>query len=210
MIHTIAQLLGYIASLLLAISLLVHNDIKFRWLNGFGGVSFILYGLLINEWPIIITNGILVSINFFYLYKLYKTDENFDLMEFKKEFQIVSKFFNFYSKDISSYFPTFINDGEDKNLQFLVLRDMVIANVFIAQLQDNGTATVELNYTVPKYRDFKIGTFLFKKEKNYLITKGVKKIVYKHVSNKQHEKFLLRTGFVKDTNSEVNSYSLEL
>lgn len=36
MIEIIAQALGYIASILLAISLMVNNDLKFRWLNTFG------------------------------------------------------------------------------------------------------------------------------------------------------------------------------
>jgi len=55
--------IGYLASILLAISLLVNNDLKFRWLNSFGCLSFIIYGLMIHAFPIILTNVILLVIN---------------------------------------------------------------------------------------------------------------------------------------------------
>jgi uncharacterized protein with PQ loop repeat len=198
MTHIIAQSLGYLASLFLAISLLVNNDLKFRWINNFGCISFIIYGVLIHEWPIILTNGILVCINLYYLIKLYQTQENFDLLEFKRNDPLIAKFMEFYKKDINNYFPNFDIKNTDGDLRFIVLRDLVIANIFIANLQDDGSSIVELNYTVPKYRDFKIGNYLFKKEKNFLISKGAKVIIYNRVSNKNHEYFLLKTGFATE------------
>jgi hypothetical protein len=116
-------------------------------------------------------------------------------MEFRSDFQITQRFVRFYKKDILNYFPEYIPNETWGNLQFIVLRDMVIANMFIAQLDDNGIAYVKLNYTVPKYRDFKIGTYLFEKEKQYLIDKGVKQIRYTKVYNDQHINFLKKTGF---------------
>ena len=54
---------GYLASILLAISLMVNNDLKFRWLNTFGCLSFILYGIFIQAMPVILTNSLLLLIN---------------------------------------------------------------------------------------------------------------------------------------------------
>ena len=67
----IIQATGYLASLLLALSLLVTNDLRFRWLNTGGCLAFIVYGVLIGAFPIILTNGILFFINTVTLFKIY-------------------------------------------------------------------------------------------------------------------------------------------
>ncbi len=201
-------LIGYAASILLAISLLVTNDIKFRWLNTGGCVCFIVYGIFINAFPIILTNSILFLINLFYLIKIYNAKEDFELIEFKGGEKLVYKFLSFYKKDITKYFPAYVHDENENNLKFVVLRDLVIANIFVARLDNNGSAFVELNYTVPKYRDYKVGEFIFISEQKFLISKGVHSLIYKVVSNKQHEKFLKVMGFKKTNNTP--SYSKHL
>ena len=152
MIEIIVPVLGYAASILLAISLLVTNDIKFRWLNTCGCVCFIVYGILIHAFPIILTNTILFLINVFYLVKIYNAKEDFELIEFKGGEKLLYKFLSFYKDDMAKYFPEYVHEENKDNLQFVVLRDLVIANIFVARLDDTGGAIVELNYTVPRYR----------------------------------------------------------
>ena len=201
MTEIIVPMLGYAASILLAISLLVTNDIKFRWLNTWGCVCFIVYGIFIHAFPIILTNSILFLINLFYLIKIYNAKEDFELIEFKGGEKLVYKFLSFYKEDIAKYFPSYFHEENADNLQFVVLRDLVIANIFVARLDNNGGAMVELNYTVPKYRDYKVGEFIFNSEQKFLISKGVRSIIYKVVSNKQHERFIKVMGFTKTGDS---------
>lgn len=186
---------GYLASLLLIVALLVNNDLKFRWYNLLGNVSFITYGILLTAVPVLITNAILLVINIFYLVKVYSKKENFDLIEFVGDETLVYKFLHFYQKDIQFIFSTFNQSALKGNLNFVVLRDIVIANMFSASLQQNGDAIVLINYTLLKYRDYKVGKFIFEKEKDFLQSKGVKRIVYKKVDNKKHEQFLKVMGF---------------
>ena len=193
----ITQAFGYLASVLLGISLLVNNDLKFRWLNTGGCIAFIVYGILINAFPIILTNSVLLLINLYTLLKIYKKTEDFDLLEFGADATLIAKFLGFYEQDIKAYFPEFVLQETENDIRFVVLRDIVIANVFVASLTEDGTAEVKLNYTVPKYRDYKVGRFIFDREKEYLVSKGVKKIVYNRVDNKSHEQFLKVMGFEK-------------
>jgi len=193
----LGTIIGYVASVLLALSLLVNNDLKFRWLNMFGCLSFIIYGILITAFPIILTNSILLLINAYYLIKTYSTKENFDLLEFTPGDKIITKFLQFYSKDIESYFPAYKLSGNDNDIRFVTLRDMVIANIFVAELSAEGVAYVKINYTVPKYRDYKVGTFIFQKENSFLLGKGITKVVYNIVTNKEHAAFLKKMGFKK-------------
>ncbi len=198
MILQIASYVGFLASLFLIIALLVNGDIKFRWFNILGNISFIIYGVVFYALPILLTNGILISINIYYLYKLYVRIEDFDLIEFSGEEKLATKFLGFYDADIKSYFPDFTLAQLKGNLNFVVLRDLVIANIFSAHILENGDAIVSINYTLKKYRDYKVGKFIFKKERNFLISKGVKRIVYNEVHNKSHVKYLKNLGFEKE------------
>ena len=195
MLHDFAPYFGYLASLFLIIALLVSNDLKFRWFNTFGNVAFIIYALVIVAFPVLITNCILLSINLYHLIKIYRKQENFDLLEFKGDERLVHKFLEFYRNDIIAYFPEFDESKLKDNLNFVVTRDLVIANIFSATVLPDGDAEVLINYTTPKYRDYKVGVYIFEKEKDFLTTKGVKRIVYNEVFNKQHLQFLRKTGF---------------
>jgi len=200
----IATILGYAASVLLAISLLVNNDLKFRWLNTLGCTFFIVYGIIINAFPVILTNTILFLINVIYLVKLYNAREDFELIEFKGSEKLVYKFLSFYKKDIEKFFPGFIHEQNEHNLNFVVLRDLVIANIFMARLDDDGKAWVQINYTVEKYRDYKVGEFIFKREQRFLLSKGVREIIYQSVLNKNHENFIKVMGFTRNSDGSYH------
>ena len=208
--ETLPLILGYLAFILLAISLLVNNEIRFRWLNSMGSLSFVLYGLMIDAFPIIITNGLLLCINIFYLIKIYTTDEDFDLIEFFSTDSLIQKYFSFYQKDILTFFPNFSLQDKENELRFIVLRDLAFANIFVAQISPEGIAFVKINYTVPKYRDFKVGRFIFEKENKYLRSKGIKQIVYKEVINKNHIQFLKIMKFKKVIIDGNKCYAKEL
>ncbi len=193
----LSQSLGYAATALLALSLLVNNDIRFRWLNSFGSLAFVLYGFTLNAMPVILTNGILLGINIFRLIKIYNTHEDFDLAEFDSGNQLVKKYYSFHESDIQNFFPEFALEEGGNDLRFVVLRDLAFANIFIAHVTESGRAYVKINYTVPKYRDYKVGRFIFEKERKYLLSKGVRQIVYTKLKNKNHEQFLRVMGFEK-------------
>ncbi len=210
MLDIITTALGYLASVLLAISLMVNNDLKFRWLNTFGCLSFILYGIFIHAMPVILTNSLLLLINVIYLIKIYRAVEIFDLIEFSGSESLVQKFLSFHQKDIEAYFPDFKTDENPGYLRFVVLRDLVIANMFVAKLGEDGKAVVTMNYTVPKYRDYKIGRFIFDREKEFLLSKGVRKVIYENIHNKKHLDFLQVMGFSKEVQNGHTLYSKTL
>lgn len=199
MINMLAQLMGYLAFIFLAVSLWVNNDIKFRWVNSFGCMSFIFYGIFIHAFPIVLTNSVLLAINIYFLFKIYRRQEKFELVEFKNDAALIPKFLSFYQKDIEAYFPGFVMGTGENEIRFVVLRDIVVANLFVATINTNGEAFVKINYTVPKYRDYKVGRFLFDEGKEFLHCKGIKKIIYTQVHNMQHERFLKVMGFKKES-----------
>ena len=196
MLLQIAPYFGYLASLFLIIALLANGDVKFRIYNSLGSISFIIYGIIFSAWPVLLTNLILFFINIYYLRKLYAHKEDFELIEFSGDEKLALKFLHFYAVDIKIYFPDFKEEQLKGNINFVVLRDLVIANIFSAQVLENGDAVVALNYTTKKYRDFKVGKFIFEREKQYLISKGIKRIVYNNAANKSHMHYLKTLGFL--------------
>ncbi|MBK8520129.1 MAG: YgjV family protein [Chitinophagaceae bacterium] len=206
MTNILPQLLGYLAFIFLAVSLWVNNDIKFRWINSLGSLSFVFYGILIQAFPIVLTNGVLFAINMYFLFKIYRRQEKFDLVEFRHDAGLIPKFLSFYQKDIAAYFPGFVIGDEQNEIRFVVLRDVVVANLFVATVSSHGDAIVKINYTVPKYRDYKVGRFLFDEGKEFLQHKGIKRIIYLQVSNADHLKFLKVMGFKKERYEATECY----
>src|SRR6056297_1798281 len=63
----ILEWVGYAASLLVLISLLMSSIIKLRWINLIGSAIFCVYGFLIGSIPVGIMNGGIIIINIYYL-----------------------------------------------------------------------------------------------------------------------------------------------
>ena len=197
MLLQIAPYLGYFASLMLIFALLAKSDLNFRYFGMAGNIFFIAYALVVKAYPVLLTNGILLAINGYYCYKLLNLKEDFELMEFGGKEKLIQKFLFFYKADIESYFPEFKNEQLDGSLNFVVLRNLVIANIFSVKIDKEGKGEVLLNYTVPKFRDFKIGTFIFEREKEFLKSNGVKYLHYSKMENKNHIQFLKKMNFLK-------------
>ncbi|QIZ78924.1 YgjV family protein [Ferrimonas lipolytica] len=64
------EFVGYAASLFVAISLMMKNIVKLRWINMTGCILFVIYGASIGAWPVALMNGFCVGINVFYLIKM--------------------------------------------------------------------------------------------------------------------------------------------
>lgn len=195
MTDIIYQGIGYLATVFLGISLMTKNSIRFRWINGAGCLAFVIYGFLIGAVPVLISNLLLLVINMYYLVKLYQTEDYFDLVEFKEDDKLVEKFLLFYEKDIQAYFPDYVSSEDENRIRFVILRNMIIANIFVAEIKDGGEAEVLLNFTIPQFRDNKVGKFLLNSKRDYLIEKGVRVLHYRKVSHPGHANYLRVIGF---------------
>ncbi len=59
---------GYSASALLLISMMMKNVKRLRIINSFGCILFVIMGLMISNYPIVITNATIILINVYYLF----------------------------------------------------------------------------------------------------------------------------------------------
>ncbi|WP_194437170.1 YgjV family protein [Vibrio fluminensis] len=64
------EILGYAASIMVAISLTMKDIVKLRVLNFIGCALFTAYGLMIDSWPVVLTNGFIACVNVYFLVKM--------------------------------------------------------------------------------------------------------------------------------------------
>lgn len=64
------EMTGYLASALLMFSFTLKQIKALRIVNTLGCLCFVVYGFMLSTaWPVIITNGFIALVNFYYLFK---------------------------------------------------------------------------------------------------------------------------------------------
>lgn len=64
------ELVGYSASILIAVSLTMTDMFKLRIINSIGCLIFVIYGINVGAYPVALANAIVIYINIYNLYKL--------------------------------------------------------------------------------------------------------------------------------------------
>ncbi|AUN14560.1 hypothetical protein JGS6364_04061 [[Clostridium] sordellii] len=64
------EYVGYLASIIIAISLMMTSIIRLRIINSIGCFLFIIYGVKVYAYPVAIANAVIILINIYNLYKL--------------------------------------------------------------------------------------------------------------------------------------------
>ncbi|MBI2213215.1 MAG: YgjV family protein [Acidobacteria bacterium] len=191
--HQWLQLLGYAASLLIAISLMQRSVMRLRIINLLGASTFAIYGYLIGAYPVGILNTMTASINVYQLIRLRRRKEIFRLLEVRAESQYLNYFLEFERKDIRRFIPEFGFNPEAANMAIFVLRDLVPAGVLLGELRDEKFH-VHLDYAIAQYRDQKIGHFLFVEQADFFRAHGVREFI-SPAGVDAHPKYLERMGF---------------
>ena len=207
---SVYEIIGYIASILVAVSLMMSSILKLRVINLIGAACFTVYGLLIDAYPVAVVNFIIVLIDLYYLYEIYVAKEYFDILGVSNNSEYLKYFLSFHDQDIKRFFPGFSYTPSEQQLAFFVLRNLVPAGLFIGEIRDKDSLFVKLDYVIPGYRDFKIDKFVYSEKPEFFKDKGFRKI---HTSpgDKKHENYLRRMGFVPDdSKSNATSYCLVL
>ncbi len=197
----IYEIIGYVASVLIAISLMMSAIVKLRIINLIGAATFCVYGLLIDAIPVAAMNGFIVLINIYYLSKILGDREYFRLLQVSPDSKYLKAFLDFYREEIKKFQPDFdMTPGKD-DICIFVLRDMIPGGVIIGSPQQENVLKISLDFVIPNYRDFKISKYLFNEEKEFLRKQGIRKLVT-HATKKAHRNYLERVGFYPEESHE--------
>ena len=204
---TLYEIIGYAASALIVLSLTMRSILKLRVIGLAGSIGFAVYGYLIGAWPIVMTNFVIVLIHLHFLRELLTADEYFKVLRVEGGSRYVDSFLNFYGDEIASVFPEFADRTYEGSLMLLSLRNLVPAGLFVADIVDDATLELQVDFAIPGYRDFKIGRHLYRD--GYLRRLGYESIVARSQCE-QTMRYLRKMGFRRDPDRGPDWYALAL
>ncbi len=193
----ILQWIGYIASIIIALSMTMNSIVKFRWINLAGALTFSTYGFLIGALPVGFLNGFIVCVDIYYLFKIYSKKETFEILEIRADNKYLLRFLEFHNKEIQKFFPDFTYKPEMNTISFFILRNTAVAGLFLAHREDDKILKVGLDYVVPEYRDFKNGRFIYMRLRKKFIDDGFD-VVKASGKSEKYSKYLKKLGFSKN------------
>ncbi len=199
------EAVGYLGSALVVTSLLMTRILRLRVIGLMGSTTFLIYGLLIDSVPIIITNTVIMIINITFLWRATRVEEWFYLLEVDPESRYLAEFLRFHQEDIHVYQPDWSGRVAETDLTILVLRDMQPAMAIVGAVRE-GVMELRLDYAIPRFRDYRMGRFLYDSNAEFFTDQKITTITAS-ARTKHHVRYLERMGF---TETESGRYERSL
>ena len=190
--HILIEAFGYLGSLLVLVSMLMTSVVKLRIINTIGSIIFTIYACIIKSYPTAFMNFCLVLINLRFLWKMSRMDKEYEVVECESDDKLLNHLLDYYWKDINTSFPGIDLPMKQINKAYVVLCQGKPVGMSLGILKQDQME-LKLDYSIPEYRDFSIGSFLF----DYIAKTGIKTITYKG-PDVNHKDYLDSQGFVKE------------
>lgn len=189
--------LGYVASVLVAVSLMMSNVSRLRLVNLVGALTFVAYGALVGAWPVFAVNLFVAGVDAWFLGQRFLKKDFFTLLPIQGCDAFSRKFLLFYEKDIRRFFPEFEMEAMQDRPGFFVLRNMSPAGIFYYTLTEGGDVAVRLDYVAPEYRDGRNAEFLYRILNEQFGPQGKRRFVVR-TEVPAHRGYLVANGFEPD------------
>ena len=160
----VLSIIGWGGSALVVLSLLQTRILRLRMLNLVGCVILVGFNLAIGVWPMVGMNAVLGVINVVHLWRLlrHRHDQaEYEVLEVNGDDAYLGHVLASHDKDISRFNPGFT--ATDSPYAFLVQHGDRTVGVVLAHDAGGGRAQIDLDYVLPKYRDFTPGEFVYRR-----------------------------------------------
>ena len=188
----IVELVGYIGSFLVVVSMLMTSVIKLRFINLTGSFIFTIYALIIKSYPTALMNFSLVIINIYNLYRLLKVQKDYSVIPVSADEAFYHYFLNRFEKNIRRFFPNFDKNATYSKM-YMICCKTDAAGILIGNDGEEGEINVAVDYATPAYRDCSAGKHLYR----YLEERGLTKLTVADCSF-WHHSYLRHMGFKRD------------
>ena len=195
----ILEIVGYIGSALVVVSMLMSSIVKLRVINTVGSIISGIYAVLCGALPLALMNACLITINLINLWKLSrKKQEIYEVVETENGNTLLSHFLGSYQEDIKGFFPDYQLEDAASHTAFVVLKEGAPVGVLMGDLSE-GALDIVIDYSTPAYRDCSVGTFLHQQ----LPAQGVHQLRFARTVAEGHEPYLKKMGYVPDESGWV-------
>ncbi|HCC47803.1 MAG TPA: hypothetical protein DEQ38_06760 [Elusimicrobia bacterium] len=190
------ELIGYLASALVAVSLLTSNVLRLRVLNLAGALVFIVYAALTHAWPVLAVNFFVACIDLWHIISLKSKKDIFKLMQVTTDNPLLANFLAYYARGVWEFFPDFdLAKLKDPRCVF-ILRNLLPVGLFI-YTEEKPEIKIHLDFVAEDYRDLKSARFLFNGAHGAGAFEGFTHFAAASASPR-HAGYLLRLGFEED------------
>jgi hypothetical protein len=190
-----AEIVGYVASALVVLSLTMTSVVRLRTISLVGSVTFVAYGLLIGSPPIVVTNTAIAGINVWFLRAELGMRRDLGASVIRSDTPFLLDFIDHHLEDIRRFQPGFVMPQGDA-FALLLTRDGLPAGVVIGE-QHGPELNLRLDYVIKAYRDSRLGQWLFGQGAEVFRAAGVTRLV-STPGTELHRSYLERMGFMPD------------
>ncbi|MFT6987191.1 MAG: hypothetical protein ACJAT7_003045 [Psychromonas sp.] len=193
---------GYLASMVVLVSLTMTSIIKLRLINFIGCLLFASFAYFIGSVPTIFMNLSIACINLYYLYQMYRSKEEFKIISASTKSEYFQHFITVNQDDIEKQIA--LDKLKEADTSFYMLRDNNIAGVLAGKIETDGVFIIMLDYVIPRYRDFKLGSYYYNSHPEFIKNKGINTLKA-IAANQEHCFYLKKMGF-KQSEHDANTY----
>ena len=198
------EVVGYIGSALVILSLLQKSILRLRMIGLVASLTFLIYSIAISAYPIAVVNVVAASIHMYFLRKLLRRkNEVFTILRMRPESRYLAYFLDFYKEDMAKrYQPDFVYEAKPNTLAVFLLRDMVPAGLMVANVHGDSSIEILLDYVIPQYRDFKLANWLYS-DQSGIFAEAKCRCAWTRVTTPEQEEYFAKVGFRPDRTPSV-------
>jgi hypothetical protein len=208
MTRTVLEIIGWLGSALVIVSLAQARVLRFRVLNLAGAVLAVVYNVALAIWPFAAMNAIIAVIDLYWLRRLLGERHDpsaYSVVEVGAHDAYLEHVLQVHLDDIRSFQPSYAvptdPDGAARRWAFLVQREAETVGAVVVRDSGDGSAVVELDYVTPRFRDFTPGEFVYERS-GVFAAHGLRRLVADPELATQTT-YLRRVGFHEDAGRMV-------
>ena len=162
--RTILEIIGWIGSVLVVLSLAQARVWRFRVMNFAGAVLATFYNGILGIWPFAAMNGVIAIIDAYWMVRLkresHPSSEAYELVEVDHDDAYLAHFLKVHGDDVHSFYPSFDPLAPSETSVLVMRGDETVGLVVIASTTQDS-AHVSLDYVTERFRDFSPGRFVY-------------------------------------------------
>lgn len=173
------ELIGYLAPVFIVLSMMQSHVKKIRLLMIAGCITFIVYGVLVNAWPVVVANALIGVVTAVYLFKAQDVTREFTLLDASRMFpDMVKNFIESHRRDLIRRFPKIEESLQfDRTTILFFMHRLQPVGLFAYRKIEQGVVEILIDYVIPEYRDERTDKYLYSSNEGHLVKEGYHKVI---------------------------------
>ncbi|GAB4067708.1 hypothetical protein GCM10028777_24510 [Angustibacter speluncae] len=197
------EVIGWVGSAVLVLSLAQARVLRFRLLNLVASVVLTGYNAALGVWPMVAMNAVIAVLDAYHLVRLLRSRDDeatYEVVRVRPDDEYLGHVLASHAADIDKHNPGWVAEPAGRSA-FLVVRETETVGVVLVRDEGEGEGRVELDYVLPRFRDFSVGKFVYR-HGGRLTGQGLRRLVADtRMPDQDH--YFPRVGFAPDATGRL-------